>query len=200
MKPARIFLSLLALLIGLTPAALAAQDNPAAEYVVLYAEGVSAGDARQAIAAAGGAVVKENLAVGLATVTSANPDFLAAVGQQPALFGAARNRPVAQIEPGKIFKQDDVERLLGPDEYGNGKPGQGPVDRSDGRKAPTRWLPCSGTWRWSTPPRRSHAVQAGDGRVLVGILDSASTLPTLTWLSQLQPRIEPDLCHGHPGY
>jgi subtilisin family serine protease len=173
MKPARIFLSLLALLIGLAPAAVAAQDSQAVEYVVLYAEGVSAGVARKAIAVAGGAVVKENLAVGLATVTSENPDFLAAVGQQAALFGAVRNRPVAQIEPGKVFKQDDVERLMGPDEFGNGKPGQGPIDRSGGLEGtdPLASLQWDMEMIHATADG-SHSVQAGDERVLVGILDS----------------------------
>ena len=64
------------------------------EYVVAYADGASAAAARAAIKAAGGTVVKENAQVGVATVKSSNPAFMAAVGRQSALAGAARNRPV----------------------------------------------------------------------------------------------------------
>ena len=42
------------------------------QFVVLYAEGASLGSARAAVRAAGGTIVKENAAVGVATVMSAN--------------------------------------------------------------------------------------------------------------------------------
>jgi hypothetical protein len=70
------------------------------EYVVAYADGVSAAAARAAIKAAGGTVLKENSKVGVATVKSSNPAFMAAVARQPALVGAARNRPFGRIPSG----------------------------------------------------------------------------------------------------
>ena len=48
-------------------------------YVVLYAKGASLAAARTAVKEAGGRIVRENTRVGLATVDSANGDFIAAV-------------------------------------------------------------------------------------------------------------------------
>lgn len=80
------------------------------EYVVAYADGASAASARAAIKAAGGTVVKENTQVGVATVKSSNPSFIAAAGRQSALVGAARNRPIGKLPSGAAPKAD-VERL-----------------------------------------------------------------------------------------
>jgi lantibiotic leader peptide-processing serine protease len=80
------------------------------EYVVAYADGVSAATARAAIKAAGGTVLKENSHVGVATVKSANPAFLRAAAAQRALVGAARNRPVGR-SPAGAGDKDSVERL-----------------------------------------------------------------------------------------
>ncbi|HWC41505.1 MAG TPA: peptidase S8/S53 subtilisin kexin sedolisin, partial [Actinomycetota bacterium] len=63
------------------------------EYVIAYADGVSAAAGRAAVKAAGGTILKENTRVGVATVKSANPAFLSAAAAQKALVGAARNRP-----------------------------------------------------------------------------------------------------------
>src|SRR5918994_5437437 len=81
------------------------------EYVVAYADGASAAAARAAIKAAGGTVLKENTRVGVATVKSSNPAFIAAAGRQSALVGAARNRPVGKLPSGAGSPREDVERL-----------------------------------------------------------------------------------------
>ena len=47
------------------------------EYVVAYADGASSAAAHAAIEAAGGTIVKENTQVGVATVKSTNPAFIA---------------------------------------------------------------------------------------------------------------------------
>ncbi|MEA2717688.1 MAG: hypothetical protein QOI99_2005, partial [Actinomycetota bacterium] len=65
----------LALAAGVLAPAVAAGADDAPEYVVLYRTGASPAAARQAVQKAGGTLVKENAAVGLATVTSPNPDF-----------------------------------------------------------------------------------------------------------------------------
>ena len=80
------------------------------EYVVAYADGASAAAAHAAIKAAGGTVVKENAQVGVATVKSQQPRFIAAAGRQSGLVGAARNRPIGKLPSGAAPK-DDVERL-----------------------------------------------------------------------------------------
>jgi hypothetical protein len=69
------------------------------EYVVLYAVGATPAAAHAAIEATGGTIVKENTAVGVATVRSQNAGFLDAVRAEPALAGAARNRPIGEDAP-----------------------------------------------------------------------------------------------------
>ena len=66
----------------------AAQET---DYVVLYKDGASLASARQAVRAAGGAILSENTDVGVATVRTTNENFLTAVAGQSALAGAAHN-------------------------------------------------------------------------------------------------------------
>src|SRR4029453_15666024 len=81
------------------------------EYLVAYADGVSAAAARAAAKAAGGTILKENPRVGGASVKSANPPFPPAAAAQKALVGAARNRPIGRIPSGAAAAKDEVERL-----------------------------------------------------------------------------------------
>jgi subtilisin family serine protease len=164
---------LLAAIFAVLPLGRQAGAQAQANYIVVYANGVSAEAARNAIIAAGGIIVSENTAVGVASVASENPQFLDAVNQQAALFGAARNLPVAQIEPNQVLKQDEVEGLIEEGQLRKVDPGTGPVDRSGGQAGidPLAYL------QWDMDmihanASGSHAVQAGDERVLVGIIDS----------------------------
>lgn len=75
-------------------AASGARSQPLRSYVVVYGDHVSAAAARDAVKASGGAIVRENLKVGVATAVSRNSSFLSAVSRQRALFGAALDRPV----------------------------------------------------------------------------------------------------------
>src|SRR5688500_5805431 len=79
-------------------AAATATAGPAAtrEYVVVYERGADAGAARAAVERAGGDVVGENLAVGVATVRSRTDGFAARAQAQPELFGAATNEAIGQ--------------------------------------------------------------------------------------------------------
>jgi subtilisin family serine protease len=101
----------LAVVVVVLPATAVGDDGraQAQEYVVLYADGAAPASARQAIAAAGGQIVKENTAVGLATVASANAGFIADAAAQPALVGAARNVPVGHAAPLERGKVDRAE-------------------------------------------------------------------------------------------
>ncbi|HEY1105083.1 MAG TPA: S8 family serine peptidase [Agromyces sp.] len=86
------------------------------EYVVLFAEGTSSADARAAVEAAGGTVVSENDAVGVATV-QAGDGFTAAAADQAVIQGTAQNRiiggvPGAGAAKGKAKKVDAAERDL----------------------------------------------------------------------------------------
>ena len=64
--------------------------------MVLYEQGASATGARAAIKSAGGKLVDENRKVGVATVRSANADFVTEVARSGAVAGAAQNRPVGE--------------------------------------------------------------------------------------------------------
>ncbi|CAA9569728.1 MAG: Secreted subtilisin-like protease [uncultured Thermomicrobiales bacterium] len=162
---------------------LAAGNAPAttvsdrAEYVVLYAEGAPPAAVRTAIKAAGGIVVSENVAVGVATVRASgrnHRDFLAAIGRQPALAGAARSLPIGQAsartrltigEAADESARPDLPgyREAGLDERGNGGPqaGADPL-------APQQW-----DMRLIRATREgSYSVQAGDKAVLVGVIDT----------------------------
>jgi len=138
------------------------------EYVVAYADGASAASARAAIKAAGGTVVKENTQVGVATVKSSNPSFIAAAGRQSALVGAARNRPIGKLPSGAAPKAD-VERLTAAERAAakrsastNGHaPGQEPL-------ADKQW----DMRMIDATPSGSYRVNQGTRGVLVGIIDS----------------------------
>ena len=77
-----------------------------ASYVVVYEQGVSKAAVRAAIRAAGGTLVRENARIGVATVVSRNPRFIAAATRDAALVGAVRNRPMGRVKPGFIPKVD----------------------------------------------------------------------------------------------
>jgi len=138
------------------------------EYVVAYADGASAASARAAIKAAGGTVVKENTQVGVATVKSSNPSFIAAAGRQSALVGAARNRPIGKLPSGAAPKAD-VERLSAAERAAakrsastNGHaPGQEPL-------ADKQW----DMRMVDATPSGSYRVDQGSHGVMVGIIDT----------------------------
>jgi subtilisin family serine protease len=166
--------ALLALTLGLGafPAAAAEQAETAeeSEYVVLYAEDASLDAARAAVEAAGGTVVEENTAVGVATVTTSNPSFVTDVAGQAAVDGAAGDRPVG-FAPGADRSKEVLERLERLED-------QRPLQRvRPTPEAPAPEAdPLSGL-QWDMEDidatvQGSYATQPGDERVLVGIIDS----------------------------
>ena len=139
------------------------------EYVVAYAEGVSAATARAAVKAAGGTIMKENSKVGVATVKSANPAFLRAAAGQKALVGAARNRPIGRIPNGASAAKDDVERLTAAERAavkGSAKAAH-PVPNQE-PFADKQW----DMRMIDATPSGSYRVNQGRRGVLVGIIDS----------------------------
>ncbi len=175
-----------ALLLGLTALVLtggSAALSPAAaagdqEYVVLFRSDASGAAARQAVTAAAGTVVRENTAVGLATVRSSNPRFLADAGRQGAVEGVARSVPVGSAPPTNRPKPDDVERLTAERQAAR-QATQAPAQAAAAAAAASVVVgaePLAGL-QWNMKMIRatateSHAVQPGDKRVLVGIIDT----------------------------
>ncbi|MDP9183255.1 MAG: hypothetical protein M3P04_10825, partial [Actinomycetota bacterium] len=78
-----------------------------ATYLVLYANGASNASGRAAVQMAGGTVTHENRAVGLAEVTSSNPQFLRDVRRQAAVKGASRDSSIGTARPGMGHKFRD---------------------------------------------------------------------------------------------
>jgi len=151
------------------PANRSARAQDQANFVVVFAKGASLADARRAVEAAGGMIVEVNASVGVASVASQNPDFVAAVRSQSALAGATRNLPVAQIDPSLPARADDVERLNSEGDF----PRKEPIERTGGQSGAD---PLAGL-QWDMDmihanAAGSHAVQAGDPRVIVAVIDS----------------------------
>jgi subtilisin family serine protease len=134
------------------------------EYVVLAESGASTADVLRAIAAAGGTVTSRNDAIGSFSVLAPADGFVEAVSASTAVFGATHERPVGRIPDSAPVKVADpeVEKLhggaAGP-RHGGSTAGMDPLD--------------SLAWGLAmVKSDQARAVNAGDSRVLVGILDS----------------------------
>jgi lantibiotic leader peptide-processing serine protease len=161
-----IFLVAALALMGLPSVHAGSRSGPAGTYVVKYESGVGLAQARQAVRSIGGTIVRENTAVGVATVRSRNPRFILDAAAHPALVGAARNRPIGHAPRSAIRPQR--ERL----ERG------GPVGKA--REALKQGVASSETLsalQWDmamidATDDGSYAVQRGDERVIVASMDT----------------------------
>lgn len=103
-------LSVCVLLLGLAAPIGAQPATESRSFLVLFADGASNASGRAAVAAAGGVVIHVNSTVGLAEVTSANPQFLGDVRAQAAVKAASLDRSIGNIRPGMAPRFAD-ERL-----------------------------------------------------------------------------------------
>ena len=146
----------------------AATGAPRTEYVVLYGDDAAA--ARAAVRRLGGTVLRENGAVGVATVSTTNGSFASAAAREASLAGVARNRPVGKAPKTGLIDRNAIER----EGRGEARPAHaGPIDRAGGQAGSD---PLAGL-QWdmrmiNATPSGSYAVQAGDRRVTVGVLDT----------------------------
>ena len=147
------------------PVAVATSPGNGGEYVVLYAADATREAARAAIAAAGGAIVRENGAVGVATVRTTRADgfFLRLVRRSPVIAGATVSVPF-----GHVSARATVAREIAP-----GTPPLAPPD--NGR--PSEGGDPLSALQWDmraigATAEGAHAIQGGDGRVLVGVIDT----------------------------
>jgi subtilisin family serine protease len=137
-------------------------------YIVLYQSDASLAAARLAVRAAGGTLVRENRAVGVATAISLNPRFAADLMRQAGIAGVARNKPIGRTAPAPA-RRDVVERLSAI-ERRSARP---VVARK--RTAPTAEPLAGLQWDMAmihATATGSYAKQPGDQRVLVGVLDT----------------------------
>jgi len=161
--------AIVVLIVAVSDAAPTGQGASARTFEVLYDANASLSAARAAVTAAGGTIVDENRAIGLATVTTSNPDFVDAVRSAPALDGAARNRPVGRAIPDAVTRRDAVERLAVERLAARGraakKPKHGP------KEEPFAFLQWDMRQIRATP-EGSYGVERGSDKVLVGIIDT----------------------------
>ena len=161
-------------LAGSLPIASAKTDGRLREYVVQYERGVSLAEGRAAVRAAGGRVVDELSAIGVAKVVSKNARFILDATDQEALSGAARNRVIGYADPALREKVDRVESLAA---ASTARSARVDVAADAEPLAGLQW----GNDMIDATVEGSYAVQPGDPRVLVGIIDTGidSTHPDL---------------------
>ncbi|HEX7300637.1 MAG TPA: S8 family serine peptidase [Solirubrobacteraceae bacterium] len=134
-------------------------------YVVVYQHGASLDAARQAVRDAGGTIVSENKAVGVATVRSSDPAFADKADAEQALYGTTANRVIGQAPRDDRPAWRDVESERGSPNRGGPRP-NAPVDGD----------PLSGL-QWDmqligATPSGSYARQQGNHGVRVGVMDT----------------------------
>ena len=144
-----------------------AQQGAARDYVVVYNSGVTPEQGAAAVRAAGGVVVSVNKDVGVAEVRSTNPYFADAAAAQPALFGAAADRPIG-FAP-RMTPKDGIER-----DFSLRRPSN--PQSSSGASRAAGIEPLFGL-QWGNQMIHatyggSYKVQKGDPRVLVASIDT----------------------------
>ncbi len=141
------------------------------QYVVVYESGVSKAAARAAIKAAGGTLIRENKAIGVATVSTRNPAFIVEAAAARALFGAVRNRPLGKV-PGVVRPKLTVEQQSALRRVNQRLKRSGLKLAHNGKHAE----PLAGL-QWDMKMIHatvdgSYKKEKGDPDVLVGILDT----------------------------
>jgi hypothetical protein len=125
----------------------------AAPYLVLYDDPANPEPARTAIAAAGGTVLHENPAVGLAEVAAPEQGFLGQVSASPAVSIASRDRAPQAAAPAAPPTLPFTAGAADPASPGTAEP-----------LAPLQWDMTA------IRAPEARAAQAGSPRVLVGVL------------------------------
>jgi lantibiotic leader peptide-processing serine protease len=135
------------------------------QYVVVAARGAATADVARAIAAAGGTITSRNDAIGTVSVLAPADGFIEAVSASSAIYGATSQRPIGRIPDAQPVKVSDpeVEALH---EGSPGGPRHGGSTAGMDRFDPLAWGLAM------VKSDQARTVNAGDARVLVGILDS----------------------------
>ena len=142
------------------------------EFVVFYADGVSARDARRAVADAGGVVRAEIRQLGIAKVTTGNSGFSSVVIRSGAVRAVVRNHSVGLGTRGMQHRFADERALEDRAAYAaeEGNAGAtGPKDKKSGPET-FSWLQWDMRMIGATADR-AHQNTTGEG-VLVGVIDT----------------------------
>ena len=156
------------LMLGIPAASVGAEST--ADYVVVAEQGASSSAVKAAVKAAGGKVTSRNAAIDTYAATGPATGFILDVSASSAVDSAAHAKPIGSIPGAKPVKElvPDAGAIEAANARGNAqgkKPGGGS----------TAGLDPLDDDQWGLQMVRSdeaRTVNAGDGRVLVGILDS----------------------------
>jgi subtilisin family serine protease len=152
--------------LGMCGAGIAAAATTPKEFVVLYDREARPSEARAAIRDAGGRVIRENDAVGLATIRTKARNFRAAVSGARAIDGVAVNRAIGRAPAGRR-KRDVVELDASPN-AGPAQPMRAPLNPTMDPFSTVQWnmamidADFSGSYRY----------EQGSHDVLVGVIDT----------------------------
>jgi hypothetical protein len=154
----------------LVPAATPGSSTTKATYLVVYADGASAAEARAAIKRLDGTIVREDRALAYAKVTTTNANFLKGVRESAALSSAARNRIIATLTPGQRPKDYDLERTAEARQSSLGQAGVADAQASEAGEplADMQW----DMKMLHATADESYAEEPGKKGVLVGIMDT----------------------------
>jgi len=168
-------LALLTVALATLTATAGAGDGKAREYVVVYEQGVSAAQGRQAVEAAGGTIVSDNAAIGVATVRSDDGNFAANAAKQDGLEGAAPNEAIGHAPRDQRARRQDVERMQAARDALRGQQAQKAPRATKGRNG-VKPEPLAGL-QWDmqmigATADGSYARQQGSHAVRVGVIDT----------------------------
>jgi subtilisin family serine protease len=140
-------------------------QGQSAEYVVLYKDGVSLQKAHAAVQAAGGTIISENKAIGLATVRSTDTAFLGDARRQAAVEGVAPNRAVGEApKPTRVAARTRAAVEKEGRDGGGRTPAKVKGEPLAGRQWDMKQIHATADGSYTTEP--------GDHRVLVGVIDT----------------------------
>ncbi len=152
------------------PAAAAAATAAAAStssYVVMFAQGTDGAAAVKAARAAGGTVVKVDRKLGYAVVQAKDTAFAAKVGAAKGVLGAARDRVIGRAPDARMRAQRDAVEAPAAGQALAGAadaPAAGKAEPLANRQWDMRQIGAT--------VQGSYAVNGGDKRVLVGVIDT----------------------------
>jgi subtilisin family serine protease len=138
-------------------------------YVVLYERDASPADARRAVERAGGTVIGENAAIGVATVEADGSDFSARAADEAQLVGAARDKPIGSAPAERKKVDRELERMQDARGAGHGDKVNAPFAAAPGD--PLAGLQWDMRMMHATP-QGSYGVTRGTHAVRVGIIDT----------------------------
>ena len=152
--------------LGMCGAGVAAAATTPKEYVVLYDTDARASAARAAIREAGGRVIRENDAVGLATIRTKSRNFRAAVSGAGAIDGVAANRAIGRAPADRLKR--DLTDLDADADAGRARPMRSPLNPAMDPFSTVQWdmamidADFTGSYRY----------EQGSHDVLVGVIDT----------------------------